>query len=104
MPGICPNCVTLVQEGDSCPRCQGPLISTAQWSQEKDRFLAGRSSEGRTEPGAPGENMPLPDAPGNTGEQEKRVPRFAFRFFLGAVASVAMFLLILVFTCSGNGG
>jgi hypothetical protein len=104
MPGVCPNCIKLVPEGDSCPDCQGPLIPASEWASEREQFLASRPRPdeayrraaalgSRTEPAAPGRASD-PDRPSH----------FGWRFFLGAVAGIGAMIATLVAVFKIRGG
>ena len=38
MPGVCPKCVEYHSE-ETCPECGSPLLSPAQWKQQRDLWL-----------------------------------------------------------------
>ena len=104
MPGVCPNCVKLVPEGESCPDCKGPLIPVSQWAREKEHFLASRPlpPEASLRTAAPEpDHSPVP------GVREPAAPgprHYGLRFFLGALASIGAMVatVFLVFKIRGG--
>jgi hypothetical protein len=132
MPGICPNCIKLVQEGDTCPDCRGPLISAGAWNERKDQFLP-RTPPPPPVPVGPAPGEPAPGAyptvapaqqsmqppPGRPNQPSypavppfhqpapppaEHVPFFFLRFLLGGASALLCFLAILVMVQRGMGG
>jgi hypothetical protein len=89
MPGVCPECVKLVSEGDACPTCGGPLVSSSQWARDRERLLP-RPPDHRAEITAAGTS----DAPRGHG----------LYVFLGAMASVAAAIAITAIVFAVKGG
>jgi hypothetical protein len=101
MPGVCPNCVKLVSEGEACPTCGGRLVPVSQWANERERLLpppaerpAGRPT--KSPAGYPTEQPTVVDT---------EAPRaYGLRFFLGCVTGVAaaIAMVVIVFAIKGS--
>ena len=104
MPGVCPNCIKLVPEGESCPDCKGPLIPVSRWAREKDQFLPART-EFPAAGDAPASGGPVPNVSSPQGEPAEPRPRFyGLRFFLGMLAGVGAMIATIVLVFAIRGG
>jgi hypothetical protein len=92
MPGICPKCVKMESEGAFCQECSTPLMSPADWKQQRDSIL---------------QSLPAPvllDQPQaitiTAGKSSQRSPEenkeFVFGFFLGALLFFFAFLSVFL--------
>ena len=100
MPGVCPNCIRLVQEGETCPVCRGPLIPTAEWEENKEQFLPARPAD--PGPGAPAPQPSMTPVPA-AADGEPRVRLYGLKVLLGAATSLLAFAGLLALVCSGKG-
>lgn len=98
MEGVCPNCVRLVTEGDSCPACQGPLISTEEWTAKRGQFLQPGVSDGS----ASAINQVSLNSPASLKPSET-IPNYGLKVFLGVVGAIASMLLMIGLAYSLHG-
>jgi hypothetical protein len=90
MPGICPDCVKLVPNGENCPTCGARLVPASQWARERERLLP--------RPADPSPAGPPPSV-------EKQAPDgYGVRFFLGCLAGVAAAIATVVIVFAVKGG